>query len=626
MAAFPKTIPDLATSGRMAALSVAIALIATGVLLIQNYAWLPGALGDTDDATRIVMVRELLAGRGWWDQHWMRFQPPSGVYMHWSRLLDGAIASVNVVFGLGLDARSAEIATRIFWPFACMIPAVWACLSAARRLAVDIGRPDRAQSAIIAAAALMIVNLGLFSGQFRPGRVDHHNVQIAFALIAMAGAMQPSHRRGAALGAGVASGLGLAMGLEALFFQVAIAGLVAFRFVRDPAARRFVQTYCLSLAATMTAAHAIQTPPDRWLVSACDAMAINLVGAVLSGTLVLCVSMQATKTRDSRFRAAAALVAGLTAAAVYVLIQPVCLNGPFAEVDPRIRPFWLDHVTEVANLPTLFRRNAEQAIYEVATAAAGILSLLIVLFTSRRWPGFAVMTAAALLTLGIGIGMMAVRMSVYAAWFATPVIAVAAASLARRYEGDLGVAFAGLGAALVLTPAGWSGVSTLLYNEAPSLLRRLAPAPPPVRSHGDPQKAPVKEPADYCFNAFPYRPLARAPKGLTVSEIDLGPFVLAHTPSSSLSGPYHRLSIGIMAARGILTAKPDVALERIRRQGVTYVLACPLHANHADRSGLDRDALQRRLDRGEPPGWLTPISPAHAPVMIYRVVEPAKTQ
>ena len=68
----------------MAGLAVAIALVATGVLLVQNYAWLPAALGDTDDATRIVMVRELLAGRGWWDQHWMRLQPPVGVYMHWS--------------------------------------------------------------------------------------------------------------------------------------------------------------------------------------------------------------------------------------------------------------------------------------------------------------------------------------------------------------------------------------------------------------------------------------------------------------------------------------------------------------------------------------------------------------
>ena len=175
----------------------------------------------------------------------------------------------------------------------------------------------------------------------------------------------------------------------------------------------------------------------------------------------------------------------------------------------------------------------------------------------------------------------------------------------------------------MLTPAGWSGVSTLIYNATPNLIAQATPKPKSVNQS---RKARAKDPPDYCFNAFPYRPLAVAPRGLTVSEIDLGPFVLAHTPSSSLSGPYHRLSAGIMAARSVLTAKPDLALQRIRQLSVTYVLACPLHANHADRSGLDKDALQRLLDRGEAPKWLQPMTAPHSPVMIYRVAAPANTQ
>lgn len=334
--------------------------------------------------------------------------------------------------------------------------------------------------------------------------------------------------------------------------------------------------------------------------------------------------MNATKTRDSRFRAAAALLAGVAASLVYVLVQPACLHGPFAEVDPRIRSFWLDHVNEVANLSSLFHRNVDQALYEVATAAAGCVGLLVLMLNARRAPGFALMTAVLLLAMSVAIGMMAVRMAVYAGWFATPIIAVAATSLAKRYEQDLGPAFAGLGAALALTPAGWSGVSTIVWNAAPNVIGSVAPKAAKGASAAG--KAPARDPPDYCFNAFPYRPLASAPKGLTVSEIDLGPFVVAHTPSSSLSGPYHRLSIGIMAARGVLTAKPDLALQRIRQLGVTYVLACPLHANHADRSGLDRDALQSRLDRNEPPAWLKPMTKPHAHVMIYRVEAPANTQ
>jgi hypothetical protein len=64
---------------------------------------------------------------------------------------------------------------------------------------------------------------------------------------------------------------------------------------------------------------------------------------------------------------------------------------------------------------------------------------------------------------------------------------------------------------------------------------------------------------------------------------------------------------------------------------VTYVLDCPLHSNHADRVGLPKDALQRRLDANDPPAWLQRVTPANATgakgaVIVYRVLEPAKTQ
>jgi len=69
--------------------------------------------GDTDDATRIMLVRGLLHGQGWWDQHLMRLQPPVGVYMHWSRLLDGGIALMERVFALVVDWPRADWLTRL---------------------------------------------------------------------------------------------------------------------------------------------------------------------------------------------------------------------------------------------------------------------------------------------------------------------------------------------------------------------------------------------------------------------------------------------------------------------------------------------------------------------------------
>ena len=69
----------------------------------------------------------------------------------------------------------------------------------------------------------MAIDMPMFL-QFRPGRIDHHNVQIALCMVALAGAAL-GKARGAAL-AGFATGLGIAIGLEALIiFEVLIGAL-----------------------------------------------------------------------------------------------------------------------------------------------------------------------------------------------------------------------------------------------------------------------------------------------------------------------------------------------------------------------------------------------------------------
>jgi hypothetical protein len=128
-------------------------------------------------------------------------------------------------------------------------------------------------------------------------------------------------------------------------------------------------------------------------------------------------------------------------------------------------------------------------------------------------------------------------------------------------------------------------------------------------------------PADYCFNTGAYKQLAAAgPPGLVLSEIDLGPFVLAHTKDSALSAPYHRMSWGILKARSVLAAPVDKAAPLARQLAVSYVLECRVHSRHADRDNLPKDALQTRLDAGKPPAWLQPLSPPNAPLQAYHVL------
>ena len=466
----PRRLPDLTTPARLAWLAVLVAVVSSAVSYADNMRWMHAALGDTDDATRLVMMRELLAGRGWWDQHWLRLQPPVGVYMHWSRLLDGGLAGLTLLFRLGLSPADAEYATRVTWPMLWIIPAAWASLVCARTLAVSTGRHDRAQPAVIAATVLLLANVSLYASQFHSGRVDHHNAQIALTLVALAGALQPSHRRAWAITAGVAGGVGLAIGLEALFFQALIAAAIALRFVIDPAARRFVRDYVAALAAATVLAQGIQTPPDRWMVSACDAIGLNLVAGVLAGAAVLLPGMILSRTRDSRFRALAVALAGAAALGAYVGLDPHCLRGPFADVDPRIRAIWLDHVNEVANWSVLYGRDPSRAVSLAGAAAAGIVATLGLLWQRGRLTDGPWWTTALTFALGLGVGGLAARMTAYPLWFEIPPIAVAAALLAKRYETAL-ASFAAIAGALLLTPDGWGAVSQLAANQ-------LAATPP----------------------------------------------------------------------------------------------------------------------------------------------------
>src|SRR5215213_9756514 len=71
---------------------------------------------STDDAMRLVQVRDLLAGQGWFDLTQYRLNPPDGVAMHWSRLIDVPIAALIRAGTMVLPQAMAEGVATILWP------------------------------------------------------------------------------------------------------------------------------------------------------------------------------------------------------------------------------------------------------------------------------------------------------------------------------------------------------------------------------------------------------------------------------------------------------------------------------------------------------------------------------
>jgi len=615
--------PDLRSPRRIALTALVVSLVVATYLGFADWRGLGVSLGDTDDATRLVLVRGLLHGQGWWDEHMMRFQPPVGVYMHWSRLLDGAIAAVDWAFHQLLPGPTAETVTRFVWPLLLIFPAALAVLMIARRLGRDSAGQDlMGGAAVFAAAVVLILDLPLYTSQFHPGRIDHHNVQMALCMLSLAGASLSRRGIKGAILAGAATGLGVAIGLEALIFEAVIGAAFAIGFLLDVKEKRAAAAYGLTLAAVMLVAFAIQTPPWRWSVIACDALALNLVGGLTIAGLGLAAIACLSANRPRWVRLALLAILGVATASVYLGLDPHCRHGFFADIDPRIRPIWLNYVNEVRPIQWFWGHDQPLAVTVAAPWGVGVIAWIgLGLKRARRTQTYWLI--GMLLAMSIAAGATAVRMSGYAEWFAAPLTAAAVLIPTRRY------AAGGVLAVLLAAAAGTPSIAGGLGAQADKLIVHKKPAKAAAKAnsantasakpaHG---KAPAPAPGDHCFETGAYKTFATAtPPGLVLSEIDLGPFILAHTDNSALAAPYHRMSWGILKAHAILSAPADGAAQAMVRQtGIAYVLECRFHARHGDRSGMTKDSLQKRLDAGTPPVWLQPLSPPEAPLQAYRV-------
>jgi hypothetical protein len=580
-------IPDWSAGRALALATLGVTVLIIGMMAARfgNIA----ALRDTDDATRLVMVRDLLAGRGWYDQAVARFDPPNGVWMHWSRLLDGGIAGMMLLLRPLAGPAGAEFLTRFIWPLLWIAPGVAGALAIARNLG--------ARSAVFLTALLLIFNLELYR-QFVPGRIDHHNVQIVMAVVAMACATAREHRGRWAVACGAAAGLGMAVGLEAMPLQALIGASYGLALMRDRQAAGPAGAYGLGLAATTLALFAIETPPWRWSMSFCDEIAANLVAGVAVAGLGLALAALAAPRAPAWARVGLTALAAVAAGAVYLGLDPACIHGPFAAMNPVVKPFWFDRIQEVQPLNKMFRLERAAAIVAGLMMAAALISALWLAARQWRAPTTSALLLLAAVTLACVTAWFTWRMQDYVFWIGVPAMGAAASYVARRWLGDLMIPSAAL--LFVLAP-GISG------SAADWSMKTIGAKPAKVMNAGP-----------MCFAPRGYRALAALPPGKVLAPQDMGPFILAYTPDSVVAAPYHRMWPQILAVHRFWNAPPAAAEGRLRALEADYVVDCPPYPLAAGPN-----SFAAALRKGVTPPWLKLVSPARSALKIYRVLPPA---
>jgi hypothetical protein len=560
-------------------------------LLVDDWGRTALSLSDTDDALRLVQVRAFLHGQGWFDLHEARLGPPAGYDSHWSRLIDAGLAGLFLVFNLFTGTELAERLMRAVWPVLWIVPTAIGAAALAWRIA---GRGA-------ANVVLLFVVIGLPAyQQFRPGRIDHHNVQIALALLALAAAAWSDRLRWCAIAAGLLTGLAMAIGLEGLAFLMVAGAAPALAYALDRAGAPALQSYGLALAAGTAAGFVVSVGPDHWGRSVCDSMAVNWMAPVVAAGLLLAAAGRLLASNRAVVRCGALGGIVVIAAALFAAIEPRCLGGPYAMMDPALRPIWLAHVTEMQPLVSVALKTPVMGAAILAFPAVTLVAALLLTGDRevRRNPGF--LLAAVAFLLAMAMTFATAKIFNYAIWMGMPVVAAWSLHLFARFR--LHSLAARTFAAILLTPAVLSAVAIAVVQAAGV------------------DKVDDKPAERRCFQTAGYAQLARLPQGLIATDVDYGPFVLALTPHRVLGAPYHRLAAGIMAAHQAFALPPDGARQVLERNGVDYVVSCGKHT-FVGVTDAERDAsLWAHLAAGEIPDWLDKLPEQEGEAFtVYRV-------
>ena len=572
-------------------------------------------LMSTDDAMRLVQVRDLLAGQGWFDLTQYRLGPGTGTQMHWTRVIDAPLAALIWLVRPLAGQPAAELAALLIWPLGLLLPALAAIGCAARKLGGTLAMW----------LATLLLALVLEQGtKFDLGSLDHHNAQLVLLVVAVAlfAFVPGSWRAAAGLGLVLAADLGIGVELLPQVAMIAL-GTGLLWVAQGAPARAAAMAFSAGFAAALGLIFLATAPTPSYAPGLCDTLSRDVLLPALAGAAGLLAAAALASRLGPGARFLALLAAGAASLSVAVLVAPACLAPPLSDLDPFLRENWLDRVAETRTIGESLRDVPGFILPIVIAALTGLFAALVLAWRGGSARPLWLLTAALILA-SFGLTLWQLRASTALAPLAALPAAVLAAALFGHYR-QTGRSAAGF-AAIAL----FLGAATSPADNAFALLSREEdPAGDAVAGAAEPERL-------NCGSREALAVLAALPPGLVSGSSNMGPFILLNTPHRVLSAPYHRNQAGMIAQLRIALSESDAEAEaRLRALGVDYVVACAADGEYKTRIEEGRTGFAFRLAEGRVPAFLValPVPPATPsprtgkprvnPVVVYRFAAPA---
>jgi hypothetical protein len=557
----------------------------------DNVRWF--RLGDTDDNMRMMQVRGLLHGQGWYDLRQYHLNPPIGANIHWSRLVDLPIA--GLILGLrpllgGPGAERWAVGVAPLLPYLLLL---FSLALTTRRLVDPRAYP-------IAVVALMFA--GSTNGMFMPERIDHHGWQLALLALSLSAIADPKRVRGG-ISLAVSTALSLAIGLEMIIYLAILGAAAVLFWVADAGERERLRTYAVSLGGSIAIGFLLFASNDNRL-PVCDALSpVYLSDALLAAGLMYGLTL--VSPADWRNRLVLALVAGALITSFHALTWPHCLQRPEG-VSPEVDRLWLRYVKEAR---PFYRHGWRIATLIIALPITGVIGWGLLAWLRRRDAdafrrvlGAAAPAVAATLLLfwqtrtGPAAQTMATVGGAALVWFLVP-LAWRSKSSVVRVTGAVLFAVIGLGAA------------------APFVLKFI----PEAKSTKE--EVAIGKANALCASLWGMRPVALQPKGIVFTFVDLGPRLITVTHHDAIIGPYHRNGQQIADVMNAFRDGADQAHQLITKYHSTYLLTCPNSSTTTIFMSEVPNGFYGQLERGQVPNWLQRVQlPADSPFKMWRVV------
>lgn len=556
-----------------------------------NIYWL--TLGDTDDNMRLMQVRALLAGQGWYDLRQYRMDPAQGGFdIHWSRIVDLPIAGLILLLKPFLGVATAEKWACGIAPLLPLSITMVGLSLTARRLVSRFAWPV----SLVLLLAVCSTTLPMYA----PLRIDHHGWQLAALAITVAGIADPRGARGGAV-VGLASAFSLSIGLELLPFCAMAGAILALRWVWDAAERPRLMVYGLTLGGGSAIGFAAFASYANQAMR-CDALTpVWLSVLVAAGALLVALTLANPASRWVRL-ALAAIAGGLIVAG-FVHFFPQCLGRP-EQVSDELYRVWLSNVREAR---PIYRHPADTAVPVATVAGLGLLGALLAVWNARRSRALVGWVAIALFTAFAG-GMLLWQMraapgaQLLAVPGITALIWILVPLLVRRGPLWLRIAVAVLAFAVVGVIA--SGVKMPWANKSASR----------------PGSDKVRQANIACTRTSQLRTLNAIPAATMFTQVDLGPRLIVVTHHNAVAGPYHRNGQAILDVHHAFTGTADGFRPIAARHKADYLLLCPNMAETTVYRAHNPVGFYAQLAKGNVPDWLEPVPlPDGSPYKLWKI-------